>query len=85
MINYYEVPFDSHDSNEESNIITRIECCRLSIAKVILFAICSITIVPLLLYEWFPKLRRVFLYSFCTLEEATHLSIYGPGKVVQPL
>lgn len=82
MINYYEVPFDSHESSEETNIIVRIESCRLSILKAILFIVSSLTIIPLLIYKWFPKLRRIFLYSFCPFDEATHLSIYAQGMVI---
>eukprot|EP00826_Nyctotherus_ovalis_P015503 TRINITY_DN14416_c0_g1_i1.p1 TRINITY_DN14416_c0_g1~~TRINITY_DN14416_c0_g1_i1.p1 ORF type:complete len:105 (-),score=21.89 TRINITY_DN14416_c0_g1_i1:2-316(-) len=87
MDNHYEIPFVPHESNEDSNQIMKIECCRLSAIRVFLFVLSSLTVVPLLLYECMPKIRRFLFYSLCSFKEATHLflSLIHISEPTRPL
>ena len=75
----FEIPVESHETNEETNKIIKLECCYLSPIKAAIFFILSLAVVPLLIYKWYPSIRRFLLFTYCKLEQATHLVIYGPG------
>ena len=77
----FEVPFESHESSEENNKIIKIESCRISLIKAIIFFTLSLTLIPLLIYKWFPKIRRFLLYVYSDLANATHFIVYGPGTI----
>jgi hypothetical protein len=59
------------------------ECILLQIAPVqyvswryVLFVISNIfAFIPWLLIRWYPSMRRVFYFSYCSLAECTHFSI----------
>ncbi len=76
----HEIEFESYDPNDDESRIVKIEACRRPAYKTALFVLLSVIVIPLLLVKWLVKLRRVFLYSFTSLGEATHLIIHGTSK-----
>ena len=76
----FELEIESHESDNYLDKIEKIQPCHLSVPKLVLYCFISLTIVPLIFLKWFPRIRRFLLYTFCSLEEATHFYIQGPGK-----
>lgn len=71
----YSVNFKLYDKDEEGNKMASVYACKTSLEKRLIFSIASLLIFPLLLIKWSIKLKRLFLYSYTRMEDATHLFI----------
>lgn len=74
-----EAPAESHDYTEDSYKISKVDYCKFSTVKLVIFCVLSLTLIPLLVLKWFPKIRRWLLYSFTTFQEATYVYVIGLG------
>lgn len=72
------IDFESYDPNDESSIIQSIEGCYISPIKAVIFAILSLTLLPLLAVKWYNKAYKFFLLSYTNIRNATKLIIHGP-------
>lgn len=71
-----------HDTPGDNIRILYLQPLRVSCGRIALLTFLSLITggLFLLLIWWFIKLRRVFIYSFCSIEEATHTFVVGEGN-----
>lgn len=72
------IAFESYDPEDESSVMHRIEACRTSPVKAFIFAIISLTIVPLLAVKWSNRIYKFLLLTYTDIAYATKLIIHGP-------
>ncbi len=66
--------------NDDESVITSIDACYLSPLKFLCFLVLALTVIPVLFIKWYDKVRRVLLYSYTTIENATHVVVCGSRK-----
>ncbi len=79
------IKFELHDPTDDTSKILRIEGCRRSLAKTVLFSLLSISIIPLLAAKWSDRARRWLLYSWADITIATHVFVVGACMIGFPV
>jgi len=79
--NTSNIEFELYSPEDEGSLIRKIDGCYISRMKIAFFVFLCIIftpIIPLLLIKWSDKVYRLLLFSYTSINNATHFAICGP-------